>query len=101
MKARYLIIGLVIGALWGLLSTATFITVGMFGDESHPYYWLFQIFQNSVHTLWFKIMFLPFLLSLEAGFIFAFFGSTPVGATTGAAIGAVASVLTYIIRKAR
>ena len=101
MKARYLIIGLVIGALWGLLSTAAFITVGMFGDESNPYHWLFQIFQNSVHTLWFKVIFLPFMLSLEAGFMFAFFGSTPVGATIGAAIGAVASVLTYIIRKAR
>jgi len=101
LKAKYLIIGLVIGALWGLLSTATFVTVGMFRDESHPYHWLFQIFQNSVHTLWFKIMFLPFMLSLGAGFIFAFFGSTPVGATIGAATGAVASVLTYIIRRAR
>ncbi|MFQ6052568.1 MAG: hypothetical protein ACE5K4_12885 [Candidatus Hydrothermarchaeota archaeon] len=101
MKARYLTIGLVIGALWGFLSTATFITVGMFGDESHPYHWLFQIFQNSVYTLWFQIIFLPFLLSLEAGFMFAFFGSTPVGAIMGAAIGAAASVITYIIRKTR
>ena len=101
MKARYLTIGLVIGALWGFISTATFITVGMFGDDSHPYHWLFQIFQSSVHTLWFKTMFLPFLLSVEAGFMFAFFGSTPAGAIIGVAIGTVASILSYIIRKAK
>jgi len=94
-------IGLVIGVLWGLLSTVAFVTVGMFGDKSHPYHWLFQVFQNSVSTLWFKTMFLPFFLSLEAGFMFAFFGSTPVGATIGTTIGAVTSALTYIIRKAR
>jgi len=101
LKARYLKVGLIIGALWGLLSTVAFVTVGMFGDEGHPYHWLFQIFQNSVTTLWFKTIFLPFFLSLEAGFVFAFFGSTPVGATIGAAIGTVASALTYIIQKAR
>ena len=101
MKARYLKVGLIIGALWGLLSTVAFVTVGMFGDEGHPYHWLFQLFQNSVTTLWFKTIFLPFFLSLEAGFVFAFFGSTPVGATIGAAIGTVASALTYIIQKAR
>jgi hypothetical protein len=101
LKARYLKVGLVIGALWGLLSTVAFVTVGMFGDEGHPYHWLFQIFQNSVPTLWFKTIFLPFFLSLEAGPVFAFFGSTPVGATIGAAIGTVASALTYIIQKAR
>ena len=101
MKARYLKVGLVIGVLWGLLSTVAFVTVGMFGDKGHPYHWLFQVFQNSVSTLWFKTMFLPFSLSLEAGFMFAFFGSTPVGAIVGVAIGAVASALTYIIRKAR
>ncbi len=101
LKARYLKVGLFIGALWGLLSTVVFVNVGMFGDTGHPYHWLFQIFQNSVSTLWFKTMFLPFFLSLEAGFMFAFFGSTPVGATIGAAIGAVASALAYIIRKTR
>jgi len=101
LKARYLKVGLIIGALWGLLSTVAFVTVGMFGDEGHPYHWLFQLFQNSVTTLWFKTIFLPFFLSLEAGFVFAFFGSTPVGATIGAAIGTVASALTYIIQKAR
>lgn len=75
---------------------AVFVAVGMFGDEGHPGQWLFQIFQNSVDTLWFKLMFLPFLWSLEAGFMFAFFGSAPMGATIGALIGAVASVLSYI-----
>ena len=101
LKARYLKVGLVIGALWGLLSTVALVTVGMFGDKGHPYHWLFQVFQNSVSTLWFKTMFLPFFLSLEAGFMFAFFGSTPVGATIGTTIGAVTSALTYIFRKAR
>jgi len=99
LKARYLKVGLVIGALWGLLSTVALVTVGMFGDKGHSYHWLFQIFENSVPKLWFKTMFLPFFLSLEAGFMFAFFGSTPVGAIVGVAIGAVASALTYIIRK--
>lgn len=98
LKRRYIATGLVIGALWGLFSTAVFITVGMFGDKGHPCYWLFQLFQNSVHTLWFKSLFLPFLLALEAGFMFAFFGSTPLGAVLGAAIGAMASVLKYMIR---
>ncbi|MCK5562706.1 hypothetical protein KAI30_00920 [Candidatus Bathyarchaeota archaeon] len=101
LKARNLKIGLVIGALWGLLSTVAFVTVGMFGDESHSYHWLFRIFRDSVYTLWFKTLFLPFLLSLEAGFAFAFFGSTPVGAAIGAAVGAVVSVINYVIRKTR
>jgi len=77
---------------------AVFVTVGMFGRKSHPYHWLFQIFQNSVDTFWFRIVFLPFMLSLEAGFMFAFFGSAPVGATMGTLIGAVASVLSYTTR---
>lgn len=98
LKAKYLTIGLIVGAVWGFLSTAVFVTVGMFGDESHPYHWLFQIFQNSVHMLWFKTTFLPFLLSLEAGYMFAFFGSTPVGAVIGMFIGAGASVLNYILQ---
>jgi hypothetical protein len=68
----------------------------MFGNEDHPYYWLFQIFQNSVHTLWFKTVFLPFLLSFEAGYVFAIFGSTPVGAMIGAVIGVGISVLSYM-----
>lgn len=96
MKARYLTAGVVIGALWGLLSMAVFVTVGMFGHESHPYRWLFEIFQNSVDTSWFRILFLPFMLPLRVGFMFAFYGSTPVGATMGALIGAVASVVSYI-----
>jgi len=91
--------GLIIGALWGFLSTAVFVSVGMFGDEGHPYQWLFQLFQNSVHTFWFQSLFLPFLLSLQGGFMVAFFGSTPLGAALGAAVGAVASVLRYIVRK--
>ena len=101
LKARNLKIGLVIGSLWGLLSTVAFVTVGMFGDESHSYHWLFQIFQNSMPTLWFKTLFLPFFLSFEAGFVCAFFGSTPVGAAIGAAVGAVVSVVAYVIRKTR
>lgn len=99
LKARYLTIGLIIGSIWGLLSTAVFVTVGMFGNENHPYHWLFQIFQNSVDALWFKTTFLPFFLSLEAGFMFAFFGSTPIGAIIGIFIGAAASVLSYTLRK--
>jgi len=98
LKARFLTVGLVIGALWGLLSMVIFVAVGMFGPTSHPYHWLFQIFQNSVDTFWFRMVFLPFMLSLEAGFMFAFFGSTPVGATIGALIGTVASLLSYITR---
>lgn len=99
MKARYLAIGLLAGALWGLLSMVAFVTVGMFGDNRHPYHWLLQLFQNSMHTLWFRALFLPFLLSFEAGFLFAFFGSTPVGATIGTLVGAVAAVLDYRVRK--
>ena len=92
--------GLVIGALWGLLSMAIFVTVGVFGDKGHPYHWLFQIFQDSVDTLWFKALFLPFLLSLEAGFVFAFLGATPVGAAMGALVGALVSITSYAVRKA-
>lgn len=98
LKGRYIVTGLVIGALWGFLSMAIFITVGMFGDTGHPYHWLFQFFQNSVHTLWFRSLFLPFLLALEAGSIAAFFGSTLLGALIGVAIGAIASVIEYIVR---
>lgn len=61
----------------------------------------FPNLRDSVYTLWFKTLFLPFLLSLEAGFAFAFFGSTPVGAAIGAAVGAVVSVINYVIRKTR
>lgn len=38
-------------------------------------------------------------MSFEAGFMFAFFGSTPIGATIGTLIGAAASVLNYRVRK--
>ncbi|MCW3976581.1 MAG: hypothetical protein NWE77_01465 [Candidatus Bathyarchaeota archaeon] len=68
----------------------------MFGNEDHPYNWLFQIFQNSVHTVWFRTVFLPFLLSFEAGYVFAILGSTPVGAVIGVVMGAITSVLSYM-----
>jgi hypothetical protein len=77
-----------------------FVIVGMFGDESHHYYWLFQSFQNSVDTFWFRMVFLPFLLSLEAGFMFAFFGSALVGAAIGVLFGVAISVSSYAVRKA-
>lgn len=99
LKSKYLLTGLFIGALWGLLSTATFVIVGMFGNESHPYHWLFQVFQNSVHNAWFRTVFLPFSLSMEAGFVFAFFGSTLVGAAIGVGVVAVTSASIYMIRK--
>lgn len=95
MKASYLIAGLIIGTLWGFLSTAVFITVAMFNEEGHPYHWLFEVFYNSFDAVWFQTLFFPFLLSSSAGPIFAIFGSIPVGAVIGIAIGAVASVLSY------
>ncbi len=99
LKARYLTIGLLLGALWGFLSMLVFVTVGSFGDTDHPYHWLFQIFQASVNAWWFRTVLLPFMLSIEAGYFFAFFGSTPVGAIMGVLIGAVVSMLSYVVRK--
>ena len=98
-------IGLIIGAIWGLLSTVIFVTVGTFGSPTHPNHWLFVSFQASIEKLWFKILFLPFLslveiLSSSQTFVaYAVFASTPFGAIIGLVTGVITSVISYLIRK--
>jgi len=106
LKARHLKVGLIVGAIWGLSSTVMFVAVGMFGGENHPYRWLYESFQASFDTLWFKAVFLPFILTVEILFgldsslaMYAIFASVPFGAIVGLFIGVLTSVISYLIQK--
>lgn len=106
LKARHLKIGLVVGAIWGLSSTIVFVGVGMFGSADHPYRWLYESFQASLDTVWFKVIFLPFILTVEILFglnsslaMYAIFAAIPFGAIAGIAIGVLTSVICYLIQK--
>jgi hypothetical protein len=106
LKARHLKIGLIVGAIWGLSSTVVFVAVGMFGSENHPYRWLYESFQASFDTLWFKAIFLPFIVPVETFFglnsslaMYAIFASIPFGAIVGIAVGVLTSVMSYLIQK--
>ena len=105
LNARHLKVGLIIGACWGLLSTVVFITVGGFGSQNHPNYWLFKLFQDSADDLWFRIVFLPFVLLvllLSAAHyspLYAVFASAPFGAVIGLVIGILTSVVSYFARE--
>lgn len=91
--------GLIIGAIWGLLSTVIFVTVGMFGSPSHAYYWLYRLFQVSVDTVWFQTLFLPFVMLAPHYPTVAIFTATPFGAIIGLSIGIIISVISHLIRK--
>ncbi len=103
-KAGYLKIGLFLGLIWGLLSTVIFVTVGTL-SPGHPYYWLFEVFQTSSDTFWFKALFLPFIslveifAGLQISVVYAVFISTPFGAIIGLIAGTVTSVISYMIQK--
>jgi hypothetical protein len=99
LKAKHLKIGLGLGALWGLLSAVIFITAGTFGSENHPNRWLYETFQTSIDALWFRALFLPFILLAQDYPVAAVFASTPLGATIGLIIGVMTSTIDYLIRK--
>lgn len=106
LKARHLKIGLIVGVIWGLSSTVVFVAVGMFGSEDHPYRWLYESFQASFDKLWFKAIFLPFILTVEMLFglnsslaMYAIFASVPFGAVVGLSIGVLTSVISYLTQE--
>jgi len=106
LKATHLKFGLTIGAIWGFLSTVLFVTVGMFGSPDHPYHWLYRSFQASIDMLWFQVLFLPFVLLVQAFFglhqssvMYVVFAATPFGAMLGLGVGVVTSLVSFFLQK--